>query len=118
VLLSARGLSHDLAPLARLVPPGSEARSRTRARALRRIRVPELERTWESVAVCHNSIVGISRGLAVPAAAIFSDYSIAPTEEKKNHSILFLPHRSKRALLDCYTAAFNTIVINSQIIQN
>jgi len=51
--------------------------------------VPELERAWESVAVCHNSIVGISRGLAVPAAAIFSDYSIAPTEEKKKITAFF-----------------------------
>jgi len=101
------------------VPPGSEARSRIRARALRRIRVPELERAWESVAVCHNSIVGISRGLAVPAAAIFSDYSIAPTEKKnkKKKITAFFSFLTEANVL-YLTAAFNTIVINCQIIQN
>jgi len=62
--------------------------------------VPELERAWESVAVCHNSIVGISRGLAVPAAAIFSDYSIAPTEEKKKKSQHSFPSSQKQT---CFT---------------
>lgn len=61
--------------------------------------MPGLERAWESVAVCHhNSIVGISRGLAVPAAPIVGDYSTAPVE-KKNHSILFLPLKTKHARL-------------------
>ncbi len=59
--------------------------------------MPELERMWESVAVCHhNSIVGISRGLAVPAAAIVCDYSTAPVEEKI-FSFLLKPN-----VLDCY----------------
>lgn len=90
LLLSARGHSHDPAPLARLVPPGSGACTRNRLRAffLKRIRVSELERAWESVAVCHhNNIVGISRN---PAVTTVCGRTTAALEKKSS-----LPHRNK-----------------------
>lgn len=90
LLLSARGHSHDPAPLARLVPPGSGACTRNRLRAFFFKEDPcatARARVGKCGSVSSQHIVGISRN---PAVTTVCDRTTAALEKKSS-----LPHRNK-----------------------